>query len=74
MASGENISSCVGFLLEYGRLEWQWTLHDLEKVSDVAYQDVLTEFDSVCCIKGLIVTRSNLIVTKKLRPQMGIVS
>jgi hypothetical protein len=74
MARGGNTPSCVKFLLEYGRLEWQRSLHDLEKVPNVAYQDVLTEFDLVCCVKGLIVTCSNLMVTWKLRPQMGIVS
>lgn len=74
MARGGNTPSYVGFLLEYGRLEWQRSLHDLEKIPDVAYQDVLTEYGLVCCIKGLIVTCSNLMVTWKLRPQMGIVS
>lgn len=29
---------------------------------DVAYQDVLNQFDSMWCVKGLIVTHSNLVV------------
>ena len=29
----------------YGKIEWQRTLSDLEKAQDVAYQDVLDEFD-----------------------------
>ena len=37
-------------LLDYGRIEWKWTLMDLEKALDVAYQDVLEEFDSVWCV------------------------
>ena len=47
MAGGENTPSCVGFLLDFGRLEWQWTLADLEKTSDVADKNVLTKFDNV---------------------------
>ena len=34
----------------------------LEKAPDVAYQDVLNEFISTWGVKGLIVTRSNLVV------------
>ena len=35
MAGGENTPSCVGFLLDFGRLEWQRTLTDLEKTSEL---------------------------------------
>lgn len=28
-------------LLDYGRLEWEWILMDLEKAPDVAYEDGL---------------------------------
>ena len=35
----------------------------LEKVLDVAYQDVLNEFDLTWGVKGCIVTWSNLVVT-----------
>ena len=42
------------------------------KAPDVAYQDNLEEFDSIWGVKGLIVTRSNLVVTWKVRPHMGI--
>ena len=33
------------------------TLHDLEKVPDVVYEDVFNEFDWVCCVKGLVIIR-----------------
>ena len=61
-------------LLHYGRLNWQQTLHDLEKAPDVAYENVLNEFDIICCVKGLIITRNNLSVTWKVRPQVDIIS
>lgn len=61
-------------LLDYDRLEWQCTLHDFDKVPDVAYQHVLHEFDLVWCNKGLIVTCNNLPVTWKVKPWMGIIS
>lgn len=63
---------------------------DLEKVPGVAYKNVLNEFDSIfyfvliliLCVcggggrgvKSLSVTRINLVVTWKVRPQMGIIS
>lgn len=50
-------------LLDKGRLEWQGTLQDLKKTLGVAYDDALREFDKVWCVKGLIVTCTNLIVT-----------
>ena len=36
-------------LHDYGRTKWQWALSllDLEKAPDVAYQDVLNEFDLI---------------------------
>lgn len=34
-------------LVDYGRPEWQCTLEDLEEAPDVAYDDVLREFDKV---------------------------
>ena len=61
-------------LQEYGRIEWQWTLVDLEKALDTSYQDILNDFDSTWGVKGLIVTWSNLVVTWKVRPHMGIIS
>ena len=61
-------------MLGYGRLECQCTLLDLNKASDVAYEDVLNEFDSVWCVKGLIVTHIDIVVTWKVRPQMGTIS
>jgi hypothetical protein len=36
--------------MDYKRLEWQNTLKELDKSLDVAYQDVLSEFDLVWCI------------------------
>ena len=56
-------------LLYYGRLRWQQTLHDLENALDVAYEVVLNEFDLVWCVKGLIVSRSNLSISWKVRPK-----
>ena len=50
-------------LQDYGRIEWKQTFSDLEKALGVAYHDVLSEFDSIWGVKGLIVTRSNLVVT-----------
>ena len=31
---------------DYGRIEWKRTLKDSEETPDVAYQDVLDEYDS----------------------------
>ena len=45
----------------------------LGKGPDVAYEGVLKKFDSIWGVKGLIVTRSNLVVTWKVRPHMGII-
>ena len=55
-------------LLDYGRLEWQQTLVDLEgkrkeKTPNVAYENVLKESNNVWCVKGLNVTQSNSVVT-----------
>ena len=50
-------------LHDYGRIEWQQTLSYLEKGLDVAYQDVLNEFDLNLRVKDLVVTWSNLVVT-----------
>ena len=55
-------------LLDYGRHEWQQTLTDLDKTPDVAYQDALKDLGNVSCIKGLIVTHSNLVVIWEVRP------
>lgn len=68
-------SIAFGFFLISG-LPWiiwrQRTLEDLEKAPDVVYEDVLNEFDSTWGSKGLIVTRSNVFVTWKVRPHMDI--
>ena len=61
-------------LLDYGRLEWHQTLTYLEKTPDIAYENVLKVFDNVWCVKALIVICSNLMITWKLRPRMGIIS
>ena len=50
-------------LQDYDKIEWQQTLSDLEKASDVTFQDVFNEFDLIWGVKGLIVTWSNLVVT-----------
>ena len=61
-------------LLDYGKIEWQWTFHDLEKTPNVAYENVFNEFASVQCVKGCIVTHSNMSITCKVKPQMDIIS
>ena len=61
-------------LQDYGRIEWKHALKDLGKTPNVAYQDILNNFDLTWGVKGLIVTRSNLVVTWKDRPQMSIIS
>ena len=48
-------------------------LRNLEKALDVAYHDILNKFDLTWGFKGLIVTRSNLVVTWKNGPQMSII-
>ena len=68
MASGKNMTSYVEFPTCYGRLEWQRTLNELGKAPDFAYQENLREFDIIWCVKGLTVTRRNLVVTWKVRP------
>ena len=61
-------------LQDYGRIEWKQTLSYLTKAPDVAYQDV-NEFDSIQGgVKGLIVTRTNLVVMWKVGPKMAIIS
>ena len=60
-------------LLDNGRLEWQWTLRDLDIAPNVAYEDVLEVSDNVWCAQDLIVTYSNIVVTWKVRPMMGII-
>lgn len=62
MVFARKAPSVASFLLDYGTFEWQRTPHDLEKVPNVAYDNVLNDFDLVWCLKGLIVTRTNLLV------------
>jgi len=72
------MSSHMGRLVRSRRIEWKHIVVDLEKTPDVAYHDVLNEFDLTCWggggFKGLIVTKSNLVVMWKVRPQMGVIS
>ena len=49
-------------------------LKDLEKAPDMAYHDILNNFDLTWGIKGLIMTRSNLVVTWKDRVHRNIIS
>lgn len=56
----------LGSLLDHGQIEWQRRLKDFESAWDVAYQDVLNEFDLMWLVKGLVVTHSNLVVTWKI--------
>ena len=36
-----------GAMQDYGRIKWKRAILDLEKALDVAYQDILNEFDSI---------------------------
>ena len=60
-------------LQDYGRIEGKWTPRDLEKAVDVAYHDILNNFDLIWGVKGLIVTQSSLIILWKDRPLMSII-
>lgn len=46
----------------------------MEEAPDVAYRDILNEFDRTWRVKNLIVTHSNLDVTFMNRPHMSIIS
>jgi len=46
----------------------------MAEAPDVAYRDILNEFDRTWRVKNLIVTHSNLDVTFMNRPQMSIIS
>lgn len=61
-------------LINYGRLEWHCMGTHIEKVPNVAYEDVIHNIMSIWCVKGLIITHSNFMATWKVRPQMGIIS
>lgn len=52
-------------------IEWQRTLKALKKTHVVAYDDVFEDFGKVWCVKGLIATRSNLVMSWKIRLRMG---
>jgi hypothetical protein len=32
---------------DYDKIEWQWSLLNLEDALDVAYQDILNKFDAI---------------------------
>jgi hypothetical protein len=49
--------------LTYGRIEWQRILKALERTYDVAYDNILRVSDKVWCVKSLIATRNNLVVS-----------
>jgi hypothetical protein len=61
-------------LQNYDRIEWKQTLTELEKAPNMAYQDVLNEFDSTWVVKGLIMTYNNVVVMWKVSPHMGFIS
>lgn len=52
-------------------IEWQRTLEALKKTHVVAYDDVFEDFGKVWCVKGLIATRSNLVMSWKIRLRIG---
>jgi hypothetical protein len=64
----KNTSSHLGHLARLCRIEWKRTLLDLEKAPNVAYQYVFNGFNSAWGVKGLIVTRSNLVITWEVGP------
>ena len=59
-------------LQDYGRIVSKRTLEGLEMAPDMAYEDILNDFDSTWGVKGFIMTRSNLVVTCKVWPQMAL--
>ena len=61
-------------LLDYNGSEWKQTLSNLEKALNIGYQGILKEFDSIWSVEGLSMTSSNLVVTWKVKPHMGIIS
>ena len=61
-------------MIDYGRLEWQCIMQDLDKFLNIVYEGVFREFDKVWDVNGLIVTHSNLVVTWKVMPLVGIIS
>ena len=52
----------------YGRIQWKWTLEDLERTLGMAHQGFLNESDSTWGSKAVIVPWSNLVATWKIRP------
>lgn len=61
-------------LYVYNRIECQQALKDLEKTPNIAYEDALKKFDLVWCVKGFIMTHSNVTVTWKAISRMIIIS
>jgi hypothetical protein len=59
-------------LLDYERIKWQHTLTNFGKAPDMAYQDVLEEFNLVWCVKNLLATCNNLAVTYRRRLGPGL--
>ena len=54
--------------------ESKLALRDLAKAPNVAYNDILNNFDLTWRVKGLIETWSNLVGICEDRPQMSIIS
>ena len=50
-------------LSKCGKIEWQRSIQAIAKAPDVAYEDILVENDSMWCVKDVIPTTSNLVVT-----------
>ena len=62
-------------LLQYGKLEWQQTLTNLEiHTEHCLWECSWRIWQYIQCAKGLIITCSNLMLTWKVRPQMGSIS
>lgn len=60
--------------LDYGRLEWQITLKDLAKSPNVVYQYNMRELISTWCVRGFIVTRSNLDVIWMIKLHIRVIT
>lgn len=60
-------------LINHKKIKLQNTLKDLVKTPNVAYQDVLDKFDEVWGVRCLVLSHSNLVMTCKVKPRMGII-
>lgn len=74
MACGETHQIVWDFLVGVAYLSGNIPFKTWKKAPNIAYEDVLIYSHKIWCVQGLIATRSNLVVTWKIRPHMGIIS